>query len=250
MTSSRPFSAVVALAPCFLVLLIAEGCAVQETRFYLLTPESPHWPLAKSKGKSEIPPMTVLLAVDIPGYLDRSQIVTRSHNRLHLAEHDRWAEPLRDNIARVIAEDLAGLCPGSRIVHSAATDKGITAFQIYEEEIDLGLPRESTATNPPSLEKPPSGIPDYRIAVEILRFDHGDEPIQGTVDNPPLLFDAIWTLWTGGGQKILVMRRSKRAMACGGALYDSIAEAGSGCLADFSSELAEVIREMSNTPAP
>ena len=50
--------------------------------------------------------------VDFPAYLDRTQIVTRlGPNQLHLAEFDQWAEPLRDNFQRALAENLAGqLC--------------------------------------------------------------------------------------------------------------------------------------------
>ncbi|HTK40358.1 MAG TPA: PqiC family protein [Gemmatimonadales bacterium] len=48
--------------------------------------------------------------IHLPGYLDQDQLVTRSsQNRLTLSENDRWAEPLEDNIARVLAQDLAVL---------------------------------------------------------------------------------------------------------------------------------------------
>jgi uncharacterized lipoprotein YmbA len=48
--------------------------------------------------------------IHLPGYLDQDQLVTRiSQNRLSLSENDRWAEPLEDNIARVLAQDLSML---------------------------------------------------------------------------------------------------------------------------------------------
>jgi hypothetical protein len=46
--------------------------------------------------------------VRIPQYLDRPQIVRRSsQNQLGLAEFAQWAEPLRVNISRVLAENLS-----------------------------------------------------------------------------------------------------------------------------------------------
>jgi uncharacterized lipoprotein YmbA len=48
--------------------------------------------------------------VHLPGYLDQDQLVTRiSQNRLTLSENARWAEPLEDNIGRVLALDLSML---------------------------------------------------------------------------------------------------------------------------------------------
>lgn len=51
-----------------------------------------------------------LASVAIPRYLDRPQIVTRiSAHELNLAEFDQWAEPLSDNVTRVLAENLTRL---------------------------------------------------------------------------------------------------------------------------------------------
>ena len=48
--------------------------------------------------------------IHLPGYLDQDQLVTRtSQNRLTLSENDRWAEPLEDNIASVLAQNLSML---------------------------------------------------------------------------------------------------------------------------------------------
>jgi len=48
--------------------------------------------------------------VRLPEYLDRPQIVTRmTPNRLQLADSHRWAEPLGENIPRVLAENLSAL---------------------------------------------------------------------------------------------------------------------------------------------
>lgn len=48
--------------------------------------------------------------VTIPGYLDRSQIVTLyTKNKLRIADFHQWSEPLQDSVARVLAENLSKL---------------------------------------------------------------------------------------------------------------------------------------------
>jgi uncharacterized lipoprotein YmbA len=55
--------------------------------------------------------------IALPGYLDRPQVVVRvGPNELSLSESDRWAEPLAENVARTLEENLAGLLPGSSFV--------------------------------------------------------------------------------------------------------------------------------------
>ena len=55
--------------------------------------------------------------VIVPGYLDRSQIVTRrGTDHVELSMFHRWAEPLEDGIARVLAEEIGARVPTERIV--------------------------------------------------------------------------------------------------------------------------------------
>jgi hypothetical protein len=50
--------------------------------------------------------------INVPEYLNRPQIVTRmSANELRLAEFHKWAEPLKNGIARVLAMNLAAALP-------------------------------------------------------------------------------------------------------------------------------------------
>ncbi len=54
--------------------------------------------------------------VTFPGYLDRPQIVVRqSIYRLETAEFDRWAEPLKDTIPRILAENLSFLLESDEV---------------------------------------------------------------------------------------------------------------------------------------
>jgi hypothetical protein len=56
--------------------------------------------------------------VTLPKYLNQPQIVTReNHNQLFLDEAHRWAEPLHDNITRVLADNISGLLHSSRIIN-------------------------------------------------------------------------------------------------------------------------------------
>lgn len=62
--------------------------------------------------------------ITLPAYLDRPHIVTTGPgNRLILAEFDRWAEPLAEAAARVLADHLAAQLPEYRIRHRGWLDR-------------------------------------------------------------------------------------------------------------------------------
>ncbi|MDH5588735.1 MAG: PqiC family protein [Gemmatimonadota bacterium] len=91
--------------------------------------------LSSPPGLEAGAPVPVVLGlgpVTLPGYLDRPQIVVRvSEHEVSLAESDRWAEPLRENVPRTLRENLARLLPSSSYVaypwhRSEAPDYGIT----------------------------------------------------------------------------------------------------------------------------
>jgi hypothetical protein len=93
-------------------LMLLAACATgtsAPSRFYVLAP------LEAPEAEPQLAPGERCLAigigpVEIPAYLDRPQIVTRlSNNELNLAEFDKWAEPLRDNLIRVLAENISSL---------------------------------------------------------------------------------------------------------------------------------------------
>ena len=95
------------------VLLIGlmVGCGSAPTRFYVLDA----LPDSRNPGGEQGPSVGVG-PVTFPQYLDRPQIVTQSsENRLELSEFDQWAEPLQDNLTRVLAENLGSLIPTDSI---------------------------------------------------------------------------------------------------------------------------------------
>ncbi len=86
-------------------------------------------------------PLVGLGPIKVPAYLDRPQIVTAAtDHEYRLAENQRWAERLDDNIARVSQENLAALVPSDRIVMhpwSRDTKPDVqAAIQIQELHVD------------------------------------------------------------------------------------------------------------------
>lgn len=92
-----------------IILIIGlTACATTPpTRFYLLEAISPPTAVQADGAKKY---SIGLGPVSIPALLDRKQIVTRSdQNTVQIAELHQWAEPLRDNIARVLTQNLTVL---------------------------------------------------------------------------------------------------------------------------------------------
>lgn len=87
------------------------------TRFFLLEAKSEHTPVPKRAQKKGLPHIAIGIGpVVLPHYLDRPQILTRINNQELLAdEFNRWAEPLKVSIPRILGENLAWLSGGGRI---------------------------------------------------------------------------------------------------------------------------------------
>jgi uncharacterized protein len=114
-----------------LVCLVA-ACASPASRFYALS----------AAPTPAAAPATLSVAVGpvaVPAAVDRPQIVvTVGPNQVRLDEFNRWAAPLQNGIARVVAENLVAL---------------------------LGTP--SVTVSPLTL----SEGADYRVALEVQRFE-------------------------------------------------------------------------------
>jgi uncharacterized lipoprotein YmbA len=144
---------------CF--LLLVSGCSSPEPHYYVLADS------ATAAQRTESAPTDVSVGVgpvEMPEYLDRPQIVTRSgQNELQLAEFDRWAGPLKDNVIQVLAENLRTQLPGNRVA-------------VYPWKRAAGI--------------------DYQVTVKILRFDR-------SIDGDSVL-NAHWAILSGDGGKELV----------------------------------------------
>ena len=122
-----------ALASACVVATVAGGCAS--------TPDSRFYTLGAVPGPAAVPSeLTVALGpVTVPAAVDRPQmVVTTGPNQVRLDEFNRWAAPLQDNIARVVAENLVAM---------------------------LGTPRVATTA-----QALPAGV-DYRAVIEVQRFE-------------------------------------------------------------------------------
>jgi uncharacterized protein len=75
------------------------------TRYYTLSEIAPS--ASASSQNAGVVPLRVE-PVSIPPELDRLELVSHSGpNRVHIADSDRWAAPLDEQIRRVLSDDLA-----------------------------------------------------------------------------------------------------------------------------------------------
>ena len=98
------------------------GCSSSPlVRLYLLEP------ITESADATAAKSLTIAVRyVHLAEHLNRNEILTRdAPYRVSAAEYDRWAEPLDDNIAAVLAENLSLLVP----TDSVHTHPGDAAYQ-------------------------------------------------------------------------------------------------------------------------
>ena len=196
MKTSRSGLTFVLISACS---LLTTGCSSPPTRFYVLSTLPDSAPV--SMGTSPEPAVGVG-PVELPDYLDRPQIVTRSgQNELNLAEFDNWAEPLKDNATQVLAENLAVLLPSKKI-----------------------------ATYPWKRSTPV----DVQVAVKITRFDHAE--------GGDTVLSARWSVLSGDGGKELFARESRYRERPSGDSYPATVAAMNRALAQFSRDVADAIK--------
>lgn len=97
---------------CLLCMLVVSGCTgSQSTHFYILT--SPELTVDSQLNRVKNTVKRVgIRRINLPGYLDRPQMVTRSFdNELTISSRHQWAEPLSESILRVITEQLSRRLP-------------------------------------------------------------------------------------------------------------------------------------------
>ena len=124
---------------CGMVLFMLVGCAspisTKSSRFYVLSPMA-GVETAKQEVSAETGNISISIGtVSLPKYLRKSQIVTRTgNNELHLAEFDRWAGKIEEDIGRVIAENLAYVLASDKVLSYPAIASVDTDYRI---EIDI-----------------------------------------------------------------------------------------------------------------
>jgi uncharacterized lipoprotein YmbA len=147
--------------------------------------------------------------VIMPGYLDRTQVVTRTgHDRVKLATFHRWAEPLENGIARILADEIGARVPTDRVVMFPW--RGIVARAIL-----------------------------YQVVVAVDRFD-------GSLDGNVTL-DARWRILGKNGDE-LAFSRSTITETVAGSGYDPMVAAMSRTLVALGQEIATEIRALPRLP--
>lgn len=118
------------------------GCSVlpkpKPVRYEYLVLEAspPGGPAAAPDARATL----ALRAVELPGYLDRDEIVTRAGgNEVTYSRHERWAEPLATAVPRVLATELAPRLAARRIslapLEGALADGWLTvAIERFERD--------------------------------------------------------------------------------------------------------------------
>jgi uncharacterized lipoprotein YmbA len=186
-----------------LVLALAPptaGCTTSPpSRLHVLAVE-PEAPLPSAERR---PPVLLGVGpVEVVDYLERPELVLRrGRTSLELAELDRWAERFEVMFGRVLRESLARLL---------ATD----------DVIELPSDREVQ--------------PDWRIAVQLLRFE--------AQDGREVELEARWSLFGGTGDRPLRLERTVlREPVEPGPGMEPVVAATSRALGAFARKLAEAV---------
>jgi len=195
----KAYIGVIFLVCCALMLQF--GCGKPKpSRFYILSPLPPEEaPSSRQDVSTGIGP------VEFPDYLLRPQIVTQTNaNQLDYAEYERWAEPLNENFARVLADNLTHLIPTDRV-------------HLYPWLGTLEV--------------------HYRLLIEVIRFDQGEDgqitltALWGLLDAP-------------NREQLLQRRSSFSRPAADTTGYAGIAAAMSELVGEFSREVAQALQSI------
>ncbi|MGV8073783.1 MAG: membrane integrity-associated transporter subunit PqiC [Syntrophobacteraceae bacterium] len=120
------------VAFCTVVALLAGCAAKQQSNFYTLSPTA-------TPAASAVSCFVAVGPVSVPAVVDRPQMVFRtSPNQVSIDEFNRWAEPLKSDIARVVADNLTNI---------------------------LGTPTVTVFPQATSADA------SYRVLIDVLRFD-------------------------------------------------------------------------------
>ena len=94
------------------VAALAACSSPPKTNFYTLSPAAS----APARADAKVPYSVAIGAVRVPESLDRPQMVVRTGaNQLTIAEFERWAGPLKSEVALAIAGNLKTLLGGAGV---------------------------------------------------------------------------------------------------------------------------------------
>ena len=120
------------------LMLVLSGCLgggsqAPPTRFFVLnslyTAENETQPVTDLKNA-----IVVIGPITLTQVLDRPQIIIRhSDNEIRVADLDRWAEPLHENLIRVVVDNLAALLSRGSIIRFPPAGSIPVAYQVLME---------------------------------------------------------------------------------------------------------------------
>lgn len=115
-------------APLIALALALGACgATPKESFYTLS-ESPGEERASLSAQDY---GVIVGPVSIPDLVDRPQFVLRmAGGEVRIAEQVRWAEPLKDSIARAVASNLAHQLDNARVAPQTSRDPGDNDYQV------------------------------------------------------------------------------------------------------------------------
>jgi len=128
----------VAAAACICVVASLAGCSSPSPTFYALRADdagaaAPAASPADPAGEATL--AIVVGPVTVPDMVDRPQIVTRNpDNTIQMNEFARWAAPLKLDIGRVIAADLALRLGTARV---STVDLGMNSTPVWHVRVDI-----------------------------------------------------------------------------------------------------------------
>ncbi len=187
---------------CWLALAGCLGGPSAPTNFYMLSPLSPSQ-AATSAATAEGRIRIGLVTVVVPEYLNRNEIVVNLDNTVYrLAEFNQWAEPMSNNLTRVLAENLTNLLRGDLIDVILASDSSIPT--------------------------------DYRLEVDVLRLD-------GNLGGQAALISQ-WALLAAEEDELIVMRRSKYQESAADNTYKELVLAKSRTIERLSQDIAAAVK--------
>jgi hypothetical protein len=192
----------IAILSIGIISFLVAGCGSSApSRFYTLSSLKSAEPIQPPAGEN-IKAIVRMGPVDIPDYLDRPQIVTRtSQNELYFAEFDRWGGSLRNDVSRVLIENLSSILAAGHVT--------VVPWKQYAPGA-------------------------YRVPLTISRLD--------VTPGGNLYLKAQWSIIDKDGKTMTAFRETNISKPVNGTGYNVVVIAISDALTDLSQEIAASIK--------
>jgi hypothetical protein len=181
--------------------LLSACISTPPTQFYVLEPLHESSSLSAVAGKKR---QIGIGPVSIPALLERKQIVTRlPDSSVQVAEFHQWASPLKNSVGEVLTHNLASL---------------------QANDLIRAYPWNAY------------GAVDYRIIIDIIRFD--------TRPEQSVNLEANWTIMNEKDHTVVSNGRTKIERPLNDSSYPSAVNGLSNILGEFSHELSGALAKI------